>query len=115
MFPDISGIQIYLKPGVTDMRKSIGTLSFVVEREMNLELFSKSIFLFCNRRRDIIKALYWDRNGFCLWEKKLEKDKFQWPESEEEVMETTDFKLKWLLRGIDLERTHKELKYSTVL
>ena len=112
---DFSNTQIYLKPGSTDMRKSINTLSIVVQGEMKLDLFSKSIFIFCNKKREIIKILYWDNNGFCLWQKKLEKHKFQWPESEQEVMETTDFKLQWLLKGIDLTRTHKKLNYSSVI
>ena len=112
---DFSNMQIYLKPGFTDMRKSINTLSIVVESEMNLDLFTQSMFIFCNKKRDIIKMLYWDKNGFCLWQKKLEKDKFQWPESEEEVMEITDFKLHWLLRGIDLNRAHGILNYSNVV
>jgi len=112
---DFSHTQIYLRPGFTDMRKAIGTLSVLVQSEMKLNLFSKSIFIFCNKRRDIIKILYWDNNGFCLWTKKLERHKFQWPESEKEVMETTGFKLQWLLKGIDLDRAHKKLNYSSVL
>ncbi len=115
MFPDINKMQIYLKPGFTDMRKSINTLSIVVQGEMKLDLFSKSMFIFCNKKREIIKILYWDNNGFCLWCKKLEKHKFQWPESEQEVLETTDFKLQWLLKGIDLTRVHKQLNYSSVI
>lgn len=112
---DFSKTQIYLKTGVTDMRKSINTLSIVVQGEMKLDLFSKSIFIFCNRKRDIVKILYWDKNGFCLWQKKLEKHKFQWPESEQEVMETTEYKLQWLLKGIDLTRTHENLKFTSVI
>lgn len=115
MFPDTNKMQIYLKPGFTDMRKAINTLSIVVQGEMKLDLFSKSMFIFCNKKRDTVKLLYWDNNGFCLWTKKLEKHKFQWPESEQEVLETTDFKLQWLLKGIDLERTHPELNYSSVI
>ena len=115
MFPDTNKMQIYLKPGFTDMRKAINTLSVVVQGEMKLDLFSKSMFIFCNKKRDTVKLLYWDNNGFCLWQKKLEKHKFQWPESEQEVMETTDFKLQWLLKGIDLTRVHKQLNYSSVI
>jgi len=63
------------------MRKSIDTLSILVSEKMGLDLFSGSLFAFCNRSRNIIKLLYWDKNGFCLWQKRLEKDMFKWPET----------------------------------
>ena len=112
---DFSKMQIYLKPGFTDMRKSINTLSIVVENEMKLDPFLNNLFLFCNKKRNIMKILYWDNNGFCLWEKKLEKDKFQWPELKEEVLKMTWERLEWLLKGIDLGRSHKSLSYSSVI
>ena len=60
------------------------------------------MFAFSNRRRDIVKVLYWDRNGFCLWQKRLEKDRLRWPESSEEVMKLTRRELMWLLDGMPI-------------
>ena len=91
--------QVYLAVGVTDMRKSINTLALLVEEQMGRDPFSGSLFAFCNRKRDIVKVLYWDRNGFCLWEKRLEQERFRWPESSEEVMGLTHRELGWLMDG----------------
>ncbi len=88
------------------MRKSIYTLGYLVSSEMNLELLSNAIFLFSNRRKDTLKILYWDGNGFCLWMKKLEKDRFPFPSDEYESIELTREKLSWLLRGIDFRCEH---------
>ena len=94
--------QVYLALGSTDMRKSINGLSILVEDELDMNPFSGSLFVFCNRRRNMIKVLYWDRNGFCIWMKRLEKHSFQWPNSPEEVMEIDRRQLTWLLDGLTL-------------
>lgn len=59
--------KVYLAVGNTDMRKSINGLSILVEEYLEMNPFSGHLFAFCNRRRNMIKILYWDRNGFCLW------------------------------------------------
>jgi len=102
------GVRIFIRPGHTDMRKSIFTLGYLVQSEMKMDTLSHAIFLFCNRRRDTIKVLYWDDNGFCLWLKKLETDRFPFPDSENVVMELDLQKLNWLLNGIDFRREHKK-------
>jgi transposase len=106
--------RVYLALGSTDMRKSINGLSIIVEQTMELNPFSGELFVFCNRRRNIIKILYWDRNGFCLWHKRLEEDRFNWPESEKEVMTIDQSQLQWLLYGLDIADAHKELYYQIV-
>lgn len=106
--------RIYLKPGATDMRKSIDTLSVLVEQGMKLNPLDRSCYLFCNKRKDLIKLLYWDDNGFCLWQKKLQVDKYPWPVSEEEVREISNEKLKLLLTGIDFTKEHKPIHFSRV-
>ena len=58
------------------MIKAVNGLSIIVTDDMELDPFAESLFIFCNRNKKLIKALYWDRNGFCLWQKRLEKDKF---------------------------------------
>jgi transposase len=115
MIHDFSGnVQVFIAIGTTDMRKSINGLSVLVEEQFALNLFSGSYFAFCNRRRDIVKILYWAENGFCLWMKRLEKDVFRWPESEQEVVEVSRTALNWLLRGLDVQQAHKRLAYGSV-
>ena len=106
--------RVYLALGSTDMRKSINGLSIIVEQAMALNPFSGELFVFCNRRRNIIKILYWDRNGFCLWHKRLEKDRFKWPKSEKEVMAIDQSQLQWLLYGLDIADAHRQLYYQAV-
>ena len=62
-------LRVFLAPGTTDLRKSINGLSALVKEELRLDLFTSYLFGFCNKRRDLIKLLYWDRNGFALWMK----------------------------------------------
>ncbi len=109
-------LKVYLSLGITDMRKAINGLSLIVEQQMDLDPFAGHLFVFCNRRRNIVKVLYWDRNGFCLWQKRLEQDQFRWPESETEVLQIGQRELQWLLSGLSLEQheAHKQLHYCTV-
>jgi len=65
--PDLSRVEIYIRPGITDMRKAINGLSIMASEQMEKDPLSGAVFLFCNRYRRIIKALHWDKNGFCLW------------------------------------------------
>ena len=109
------GARVYLALGSTDMRKSINGLSIMVEQAMDLNPFSGDLFVFCNRRRNIIKILYWDRNGFCLWHKRLEQQRFKWPESQQDVMKIDQSRLQWLLCGLDIDDAHRRLYYQTVL
>ena len=117
MFSALPGIKVYLAVGITDMRKAINGLSILVEEQMELDPFSGHLFGFCNRKRDMVKILYWDRNGFCLWHKRLEKDRFRWPESAEDVLGIGSRELNWLIDGLRIEQqdAHHRLSYSTVL
>jgi transposase len=114
MILDLSEYQFYLKPGITDLRKAINGLSVLIQNEMKISPFSKCLFLFCNRTKKNLKIIYWDRNGFCLWQKKLEKQQFPWPKTEREAMEITYQELNMLLSGIDFFKAHQELPYSRV-
>ncbi len=109
-------LKVYIAVGKTDMRKAINGLSILVESQMDLDPFSGHIFVFSNKRCNMIKLLYWDHNGFCLWQKRLEKHKFIWPESGEDVMEVDQRQLRWLLDGLDLVQgsAHRPLQYSSV-
>lgn len=110
----MSRAKVYLALGTTDMRKSINGLSLMVEEHFDLDLFTGNLFAFCNRRRDMVKILYWSGNGFCIWLKRLEEDQFRWPDSEQEVMEISPAALDWLLHGLDLRQAHRRLNYGAV-
>jgi len=117
MIVSFSGVKIYLALGITDMRKSINGLSILVQENMDLDPFSGHMFVFSNRKRNIIKILYWDRNGFCLWHKRLERQYFRWPESGEEILKINHRELRWLIDGLELfqKHAHSKLKYTAIL
>jgi transposase len=102
---------IYIASGYTDMRKSIDGLAASVNQSFHLNPFSNSLFLFCGRRCDRIKALYWEGDGFVLLYKRLEIGTFQWPRSENEAKIITFQQLRWLLEGLNVEqpKAHKKL------
>ena len=111
-----SGMKVYLALGSTDMRKSINGLSLIVETSMELDPFSGHLFVFCNRRRKILKILYWDRNGFCLWHKRLEKHRFRWPDCESDVLKIGHRELMWLIEGLEIDQkdAYASLSYSMI-
>jgi transposase len=104
--------RVYLALGSTDMRKAINGLSVLVEQAMDFNPFSGDLFVFCNRRQDIIKILYWDENGFCLWQKRLEEHRFKWPRLPEQVLAINREQLNWLLAGLDFSSAHQRLYYQ---
>lgn len=113
MFDAPEVFKVYIAIGATDMRKSINGLSLLVQDQFELDLFSGNLFAFCNRKRDIVKVLYWSINGFAVWMKRLESDHFRWPDSEEEVLEVSPVALGWLLHGLDLNQAHRQLHYGS--
>jgi transposase len=135
MHPGHHITKVYLACRPVDFRKSIDGLSAEVEQSLGLNVFEPSVFVFVNRGRTKIKALYWHRNGFCLWYKRLEADKFAWPMQEFKdvrgtaargtnvgaIIDQTDSsvsidmqQLEWLLEGFDLWRNkpHKTLDFA---
>ncbi len=99
------------------MRKQISSLCILVEHSLELDPFSGHLFVFCNRAGTIIKILYWGRNGFCLWQKRLEKHRFKWPHNSDEVMEIGSQELSFILEGLDIRtvRPLGELHYKSVI
>lgn len=95
---------IYLACGYTDMRRSIDGLASIVKQSFNLDPFCSSVFLFCGRRCNRIKALYWDNDGFVLLYKRLERGRFQWPRDEDEVRDLTPQQFRWLMEGLSIEQ-----------
>lgn len=117
MLTSVHSLKVYIDTGYTDMRKSINGLSILVADQLALDPLSGHLFAFCNRRRDITKILYWDRNGFCLFQKRLEKHKFQWPETTRGVLHIHGHELSWLLDGLSLDQreAHHALSYETMI
>ena len=86
MLSDFTGAdRVYIACGYTDLRRGIDGLASMVQQQFNLDPFTNTLFLFCGRRRDRIKALYWDGKGFVLLYKRLESGSFQWPRKESEA------------------------------
>lgn len=95
---------MYLACGYTDLRKGIDGLASLVQQEFELDPFTNSLFLFCGRRRDRIKALYWEGDGFVLLYKRLEQGIYQWPRTAAEVMALTPQQYRWLMEGLKVEQ-----------
>ncbi len=116
MFVDVNEIYLHCDP--VDFRKSINGLSIIVESDMALSALSGALFLFCNKKRDKLKLLYWDKTGFALWYKRLEQEKFKWPKKgHEATLQLDDPQLHWLLDGYDITKMqpHTALNYQSVL
>lgn len=113
---DFVADRVWLAAGFTDMRKSIDGLSAIVKYEMEVDPLSPAIFVFCGRRRDRIKLLYWEINGFWLLYKRLEKGCFRWPTPGTESVLLTRRQLAWLLDGLHIEQrqAHKPVRASVV-
>jgi len=96
--------RVYLACGGTDMRKSINGLMAIVEGGFQLDPFNGALFVFCNKNRDRLKILVWDRDGFWLYFKRLEKGHFRWPAvGEDATMTLTGEELNILLGGARVE------------
>ena len=107
---------IYLHVEPVDFRQSINGLTVLVQEAMELDVFSKSLFVFGNRSRNKIKILFWDKTGFCLFYKRLEKDKFKWPRKGDAVQHLSSEQFDWLLRGLDISKLtpHSEKYFTSV-
>ena len=102
MLKELKLENIYIVCGHTDMRKSIDGLAAMVQEQFHQELFSGSLFLFCGRRHDRLKALLWEQDGFILLYKRLENGKFSWPRNENEVKKLTQEQFVWLMQGLSI-------------
>jgi transposase len=111
---DVSQAKIFLRSGNTDLRKAVNGLTGIIEGQMAGEVFSGNVYLFCNRDRKLLKALWWDKNGFWLSQKRIEKEKFPWPQTNEAVKELSVEELSMLLKGIDFFNTHRTFGSQTL-
>ncbi len=102
-----AGVHIYLACGITDMRKGFGSLSLLAQEVLKQNPFAGHLFAFRGRRGDLIKILYWDGQGFCLFAKRLEKGRFTWPVTKERAVTLTPAQLSMLLEGLEWRAPRK--------
>jgi transposase len=111
-----ASVRVYLCLAACDMRKSFDSLAALVRSQMDLDPLSGHLYVFWSRRRDRIKVLYWDRDGFAIWAKRLEEGTYALPfcESGEVRCEITAQELGALLSGIDLNQAKRRKRYSRI-
>ena len=102
-----TGVRVYLAMGPTDMRKGFDGLSMLAQDTLKQDPFSGHLFVFRGKRGDLVKVLYWDGQGFCLFAKRLEKGRFVWPITKEGSVTLTPAQLSMLLEGIDWRRPQR--------
>jgi len=101
MIPVPSHVRVWLATGHTDMRKGFPGLSLLVQEQLKRDPHSGHLFVFRGRRGDLIKVLWWDGQGACLFSKRLERGRFIWPSPADGVVAITPAQLGYLLEGID--------------
>jgi transposase len=101
------GTQIWLAAGVTDLRRGFTGLSGMVQTKLEQNPFSGQVFLFRGRRGDLIKMLWWDGDGLCLFAKRLERGRFVWPQANSGTVSLSPAQLSMLLEGIDWRRPER--------
>ena len=97
-------VRIYLACGVTDMRKCFHSLAAQVQTVLNHDPYSGALYIFRGRRGDLVKILFWDRQGMCLYAKKLDRGRFIWPQARDGVVSLTMAQLSMLLEFDRLAR-----------
>lgn len=109
----LSNVRLYLYNGYADMRKGFNGLSGLVNNELDRNPLSGDVFIFVNRRRTLIKLLVWDKSGFVIYYKRLEKGTFEFPSntSESKSLELGREDLMMILEGIDLKSAVKRKRY----
>ena len=110
-----ASVRVYLCTAPCDMRRSFDGLHALATGAMQLDVFGGHLFVFANRRRDRVKILYWDRDGFAVWAKRLEEGTYAMPfgdNASELRREITAHELGALLSGIDLSQAKRRKRYE---
>ena len=102
-----AGTKIWIAAGVTDLRRGFDGLSAQVQNTLQQQPFSGHLFVFRGRRGDIVKLLWWDGDGLCLFAKRLERGRFIWPKVESGTVQLSRAQLSMLLAGIDWRRVER--------
>ena len=95
---------VYVACGNVDLCKGIDGLAGIVESQFQMDPFQRALFLFCGRKKDRLKGLYWEGDGFVMVYKRLENGRFQWPKDTEEVKSLTPQQYRWLMEGLSVEQ-----------
>lgn len=95
---------VYLACGYTDLRRGIDGLAGLVQTQFQLDPFQNALFLFCGRRKNRLKGLYWAKGGFVLLYKRLESGRFQWPRNGDEARQLTPQQYRWPMEGLSVEQ-----------
>lgn len=117
MFSFAVDATVYLHRAPVDFRKQINGLALIVQESLALDPMREALFVFINSRANRVKILWWDKTGFCLWMKRLEKDRFIWPiQHQGDVLILSGEQLTYLLAGFDIFRfpPHQRLNYGAV-
>lgn len=117
MLSEYHAERVFIACGYTDLRRGIDGLAGIVQRKFQLDPFTSTMFLFCGRRRDRIKALLWEGDGFLLLYKRLESGSFQWPRTGDEARELTPQQYRWLMEGLSIEqpKAHRPITGITAI
>src|SRR5216117_566167 len=99
--------RIWIAAGMTDLRRGFTGLSALVETKLEQKPFSGQVFVFRGRRGDLIKVLWYDGDGLCLFAKRLERGRFVWPQATSGTVSLTRAQLSMLLEGIDWRRPER--------
>jgi transposase len=105
-------VRVFVCVRPSDMRRSFDSLAFMVEDVVRQDPLSGHLFVFRNKRADRVKILYWDRDGYAIWYKRLEEGAFHFPESDAPGLEIESTQLAILLGGIDLAGARKQKRYA---
>ncbi|MBP8162422.1 MAG: IS66 family insertion sequence element accessory protein TnpB [Propionivibrio sp.] len=99
-----SGTRVWLAAGATDMRRGFDGLAAIVQERLGADPFGGHVFIFRGRRGDLVKMLWWDGDGLCLFAKRLERGRFIWPQATDGAIHLSAAQLSMLLEGIDWRR-----------
>ncbi len=113
MLREIASVsRVYLVTGYTDLRRGIDGLAAIVQGKLELNPYNSALFLFCGHKRDRIKGLLWEGDGFLLLYKRLDNGVFRWPRNETEAKQLSSREIGWLFDGLELEQP-KAIKQGT--
>lgn len=105
MLGELSGVaKIYIITGRTDMRRSIDGLMAIIRDTYEMDPYANALLLFCGRKKNTLKALHFDKDGFVLYLKRLDNGRFQWPKDASEVRPLSRQEFRWLMEGLSIEQ-----------